>query len=60
MREHDDVPVYFLRFTLISLRALLEKLFTSIVTSVIIYFGPIIGLNFQKMGSDMSTLSSQS
>jgi len=29
---------------------LLEKLLTSFVTSVIIYFGPIIGLNFQKMG----------
>ena len=29
---------------------LLEKLLTSFVTSVIIYFGPIIGLNLQKMG----------
>ncbi len=29
---------------------LLEKLLTSFVTSVIIYFGPLIGLNYQKMG----------
>ena len=29
---------------------LMEKLLTSFVTSVIIYFGPVIGLNFQKMG----------
>ena len=29
---------------------LLEKLLTSFVTSVIIYFGPMLGLNFQKIG----------
>lgn len=29
---------------------LLEKLLTSFVTSVIIYFAPILGLNFQKIG----------
>jgi hypothetical protein len=29
---------------------LLEKLLTSFVTSVIIYFAPVFGLNFQKIG----------
>lgn len=29
---------------------LLEKLLTSFVTSVIIYLGPRLGLNFQKIG----------
>ena len=29
---------------------LLDKLLTSLVTSVIIYFGPYIGLNFNKLG----------
>jgi hypothetical protein len=29
---------------------LLEKLLTSFVTSIIIYFAPIFGLNFQKIG----------
>ena len=31
-------------------RWLLEKLLTSLVTSVIIYLGPFFGLNFQKLG----------
>lgn len=29
---------------------LLDKLLTSFITSVIIYFGPVLGLNFQKIG----------
>ena len=29
---------------------LLEKLLTSLVTSIIIYLGPLIGLNFHRMG----------
>ena len=29
---------------------LLDKLLTSLVTSVIIYLGPLIGLNFHKLG----------
>ena len=29
---------------------LLDKLLTSLVTSIIIYFGSFIGLNFQKLG----------
>jgi DNA integrity scanning protein DisA with diadenylate cyclase activity len=29
---------------------LLEKLLTSFVTAVIVYFAPMIGLNFQKIG----------
>ena len=29
---------------------LLEKLLTSLVTSIVIYLGPIFGLNFHKLG----------
>ena len=29
---------------------LLDKLLTSLVTSIIIYFGPFLGLNFNKLG----------
>ena len=29
---------------------LLDKLLTSLVTSIIIYLGPIIGINYNKMG----------
>ena len=29
---------------------LLDKLLTSLVTSIIIYLGPLIGLNFHKLG----------
>ena len=29
---------------------ILEKLLTSLVTSIIIYLGPFFGLNFQKLG----------
>ena len=29
---------------------LLDKLLTSLVTSIIIYVGPIFGLNYNKMG----------
>jgi hypothetical protein len=32
------------------IRWLLDKLLTSLVTSVIIYLGPFFGLNFQKLG----------
>jgi hypothetical protein len=32
------------------IRWLLDKLLTSLVTSVIIYLGPLIGLNFNKLG----------
>ena len=31
-------------------RWLLDKLLTSFVTSIIIYLGPIVGLNFHKIG----------
>jgi hypothetical protein len=31
-------------------RWLLEKLLTSFVTSIIIYFAPLFGVNFQKIG----------
>ena len=29
---------------------LLDKLLTSLVTSIVIYLGPLIGLNFHKLG----------
>ena len=32
------------------IRWLLDKLLTSFVTSIIIYLGPIFGLNFHKIG----------